>query len=55
MNEYDKMILIMEYSSKILELIDNPPEVSRGDLQGIAEAIIMRTILDVEKTKELTQ
>lgn len=39
-----KPITILRYSNEILELIDDTPDVSRGDLQGIVEALVMKII-----------
>jgi hypothetical protein len=40
--------IMFEASDKILEIIDNP-DLPRGDLQGVIEAIILSIIYEVKK------
>jgi hypothetical protein len=49
MNKKDKVI--MEYSDKVLEIIDNAGEFPRGDLQACIEAIISSVY--AQATKDL--
>jgi hypothetical protein len=42
----EEIRIVMKYSDKILNIIDNnlQDELSRGDLQGMCEAIIMGAV-----------
>jgi hypothetical protein len=35
---------IKKYSNEILELVDNAGDIPRGDIQGIAEAIVINIL-----------
>ena len=37
---------IIEYSSEILEVIDNVDQFTRSDLQGVIEAIVLKIIVE---------
>ena len=39
-------IQVLNYSDKILEIIDNREDFTRGDLQGAVEAVIMNIITE---------
>jgi hypothetical protein len=39
---------VSHYSSKILFLIDNQDDLTRGDLQGTLDAVILQLIHDVQ-------
>jgi hypothetical protein len=39
-------IKVFKYSDKILDIIDNRDEFTRGDLQGAIEAIVLTIIRD---------
>lgn len=45
MTQLEKVKIVMKYSDKILELVDNH-DMPRGDVQGIAEAIVMNILND---------
>ena len=50
------MTVIMEYSNKILELVENQMRndndtLTQSDLQGVAEAIILSVYLEGKKDK----
>jgi hypothetical protein len=45
-------IKIHKYSDKILEIIDNQDNFTRGDLQGAVEAVVMNIIIDIEAEKK---
>lgn len=40
----DEAMKIMKYSDKIMEIIDNQENFTRGDLQGAIEAQVMMII-----------
>lgn len=40
----DEAIKIIKYSDKILEIIDNRDNFTRGDLQGVVAAVVMKII-----------
>lgn len=44
MTPEQKILLVNEYSSKILEIIDNVDDFTRSDLQGAIMAIVMQII-----------
>lgn len=46
----DNLKLINKYSSEILDLIDNQGNITRSDLQGIVDALVMRIVN--EKTSD---
>jgi hypothetical protein len=39
-------IIVLKYSDKILDIVDNRDEFTRGDLQGAIEAIVLTIIRD---------
>ena len=39
-------IIVLKYSDKILDIVDNRGEFTRGDLQGAIEAIVLTIIRD---------
>jgi hypothetical protein len=39
-------IIVLNYSDKILDIVDNRDEFTRGDLQGAIEAIVLTIIRD---------
>jgi hypothetical protein len=43
---------IMKYSNKILEIVDNRAEFTRGDFQGAIEADVTNIIIDIEGKKK---
>lgn len=45
----DKEKLMFKYSDKILDIIDNLEEFTRGDLQGAIEAQMMMIISEAQK------
>ena len=45
-------IKVHKYSDKILEIIDNKDELTRGDLQGAIEAVVMNIISEIEADKK---
>ena len=47
-----KMQLMLEASDKILEIVDNADEFTRGDLQGAIEAQMMILIATTKKLVE---
>jgi hypothetical protein len=43
--------IISKYDNQILELVDYQEDYTRSDLQGVAMAIVMNIISEVEKLK----
>jgi len=43
-----KSTIIDRYSEQILELINSHEELTRSDLQGIVDAILINVVTDVE-------
>jgi len=53
MKTKDEILQEMKYSDMILELIDNQDNLTRSDLQGCVQAIVMMIIADVKKQQNL--
>lgn len=51
MKDKREILAILKYSDLILEIIDSQEELTRGDLQGCIEAVVMNIINDVRKEK----
>lgn len=52
----DKQKLALRFSDEILELIDQADDIPRGDLQGCAEGLAMKLVVETrnELIKEAT-
>ena len=42
--DFNNMKLINEFENRILELIDNQDEFTRGDLQGIVSVLVIKIL-----------
>ncbi len=42
--DFNNMKLINEFENRMLELIDNQDEFTRGDLQGIVSALVIKIL-----------
>lgn len=40
--------IVMKYSNRILEIIDERDQYTRGDLQGVVEAVVIRIIEELK-------
>ncbi len=47
-------IQILRYSSKILEIVDSQDQFTRGDFQGLIEAVVMNIVREAEAAGRLS-
>lgn len=49
MTKQEEMTFVIKHAEKILELIDTAESMTRSDVQGGADAIVMRIIQEVKR------
>ena len=53
MTKQEEMIFVFKHAEKILELVDNAENFTRSDVQGIADAIVLRILHELKKGSHL--
>lgn len=53
MTKQEEMTFVIKHAEKILELIDNAENFTRSDVQGIADAIVLRILHELKKGNHL--
>lgn len=49
MTRQEEMTIVIKHAEKILELIDTAESMTRSDVQGGADAIVLRIIHELKK------